>query len=52
MQVGAGFASVSAGGHHTVAVKTGGSLWASGFNANGQLGNGEAGYQVQPIFVP
>jgi trimeric autotransporter adhesin len=31
---------VSAGGNHTVAVKTDGSLWAWGGNYYGQLGDG------------
>lgn len=36
--------SVSAGGNHTLAIRQDGSLWASGFNANGQIGVGN--YQV------
>ena len=31
------------GGNHTVALQTDGSLWAWGYNAYGQLGNGEGG---------
>jgi alpha-tubulin suppressor-like RCC1 family protein len=30
--------SVSCGGHHTVAIKTNGTLWACGYNLYGQLG--------------
>ena len=32
--------SVSAGGLHTAAIKTGGTLWACGYNEYGQLGDG------------
>ena len=39
-QIGTGFASVSAGAQHTVAIKTDGSLWAWGDNTYGQLGDG------------
>jgi len=31
---------VSTGGAHTIAIKTDGTLWAWGYNAKGQLGNG------------
>ncbi len=34
------FKAVSAGAQHTVAIKTDGSLWAWGYNAHGQLGDG------------
>jgi len=37
---GDGWASVSAGGQHTAAVKTDDSLWMWGYNDYGQLGNG------------
>ena len=40
VQVGSGFAWVAAGGYHTAAVKTDGTLWAWGYNASGQLGDG------------
>ena len=39
-QIGTGFASVSVGANHTVAIKTDGSLWAWGDNTYGQLGDG------------
>ena len=32
--------AVSAGGDHSLIVKTDGSLWAMGYNKNGQIGNG------------
>jgi len=34
------WASVSAGGYHTIAIKTDGSLYAWGSNGSGQLGDG------------
>ena len=37
------WSSVSAGGFHTIAVKTDGTLWAWGANSNGQLGDGTNG---------
>ena len=40
IQVGEGFADVSAGWIHSLFVKTDGSLWASGYNYNGQVGDG------------
>merc|ERR1712032_1235402 len=35
-----GVADCAAGGYHTMALKTDGSLWATGYNAQGQLGDG------------
>ena len=42
--------SVSAGDTHTVAVKTDGSLWAWGYNGDGELGDGnwQNSYSVSP----
>jgi len=37
------WASVSAGGSHTVGIRTDGSLWAWGWNNQGQLGDGTMG---------
>lgn len=36
--------SVSAGGEHTVAIKTDGTLWAWGYNSDGEYGNGKYGF--------
>jgi alpha-tubulin suppressor-like RCC1 family protein len=35
-----GVTAVSAGGQHSLIIKTNGSLWAMGFNTSGQLGDG------------
>jgi alpha-tubulin suppressor-like RCC1 family protein len=40
------WARISAGGLHTLAVKSNGTLWAWGANAMGQLGNGDATLQL------
>jgi alpha-tubulin suppressor-like RCC1 family protein len=44
------WAFVTAGGNHTVAVKTEGTLWVWGGNDVGQLGDGTA-WQAQPIHI-
>ncbi len=43
-----GIKSVAAGESHTIALKEDGTVWAWGYNLHGQLGNGEAGYVLQP----
>lgn len=40
--------SVAAGSQHTLFIKSGGSLWAMGFNDHGQLGDGTANNAVLP----
>jgi alpha-tubulin suppressor-like RCC1 family protein len=42
------WASVSAGNRHAVAVKTDGTLWAWGYNSDGQVGNGSRAVATQP----
>lgn len=39
---------VAAGDHHTCALKSGGTLWCWGFNAYGQIGDGD----TQNVFIP
>ena len=43
--------SVSAGGDHSLILKTDGSLWATGYNKNGQIGNGSKEDVLVPIQV-
>ena len=40
------WSQIAAGGYHTVALKTNGSLWAWGDNENGQLGTGQRGTRM------
>lgn len=48
---GAVFNLIAAGGNHTVAQKTDGSLWAWGNNLNGQLGNGTTTWSNIPVHI-
>ena len=52
-QVGTGsnWVQVSAGFQHTLGLKSDGSLWSWGSNANGQLGLGNTGFQNLPMRV-
>ncbi|HQY53489.1 MAG TPA: Ig-like domain-containing protein [Ignavibacteria bacterium] len=45
------WATVSAGYRHTMALKTNGTLWAWGYNGNGQFGNGTTTSTVIPIKI-
>jgi uncharacterized delta-60 repeat protein len=47
------WASVSAGGGHSVALKSDGTLWAWGYNSKGQLGTGsfDSDYHTTPLPV-
>src|SRR5450759_3921203 len=45
------WASISAGGWHTVAVKTDGTLWAWGYNGYGRLGDGTTTDRSAPVQV-
>lgn len=42
---------VAPGGSHTMAIKTDGTLWAWGFNASGQLGDGTTDEKQEPVQV-
>ena len=44
-----GVAAIAAGGGHTVAVLTGGTVWSWGQNTTGQLGNGSTEHSVTPV---
>ncbi len=46
-----GMLSVAAGGNHTVAVKTDGTLWSWGANYAGQLGDGTGVQKTSPVQV-
>ena len=45
------FTQVSAGGYHSAAIDTNGSLWCWGWNKYGQLGNGTTEDQSTPIKI-
>ncbi len=51
VQVATDAASVSAGGEHTLFIKTNGSLWAMGSNVSGQLGDGSNLDRSSPVQV-
>lgn len=42
---------VSAGGLHSLGLRTNGTLWAWGFNGNGQLGDGATTSRLSPVSV-
>jgi alpha-tubulin suppressor-like RCC1 family protein len=43
--------AVAVGGHHSLVLKTDGSLWAWGANGFGRLGDGTQDNRHQPIWV-
>jgi uncharacterized delta-60 repeat protein len=43
--------AVAAGGYHSLFVKTDGTLWAMGYNGDGQLGNGYTSDHFTPVVV-
>ena len=45
------FSAVSAGGWHSLAVKSDGSLWAWGWNIYGQLGDGTTADKSSPVKI-
>jgi alpha-tubulin suppressor-like RCC1 family protein len=45
------WAAMSAGCHHTVALKVDGSLWAWGYNSSGQLGDGTTIDRLSPARI-
>ena len=45
------WASVSAGGGHTTAIKTNYSIWAWGHNYNGELGDGTNTNRSKPVRI-
>ena len=46
-----GVVRISAGNEYSVFSKSDGSVWATGYNASGQLGNGTTSYSTYPVQV-
>src|SRR4030067_648484 len=46
-----GVAAVAAGGYHTVALKSDGTVWAWGYNGEGELGDGSTTNRSVPVQV-
>lgn len=51
VQIGSGYAAISAGGKHSLALKTDGTLWAWGDNYAGQLGDGTNEKKNTPVQI-
>ncbi len=51
MPPGSGLTAVAAGANHTLAAKSDGSLWASGSNGYGQLGDGTTANHSSPVQI-
>ncbi|MDQ4133920.1 MAG: hypothetical protein M3179_12120 [Actinomycetota bacterium] len=47
-----GMMSVSAGGYHSLALRSDGTVWAWGWNGYGQLGTGSRAHSFTPVPVP
>lgn len=45
------WSAIAAGYFHALALKSGGSLWAWGFNNNGQLGDGSSTQRTSPVHI-
>ncbi|MBF0516432.1 MAG: fibronectin type III domain-containing protein [Nitrospirae bacterium] len=43
--------AIAAGGYHTAAVKSDGTVWGWGYGGSGQLGNGSSTYSYTPVQV-
>jgi alpha-tubulin suppressor-like RCC1 family protein len=44
-----GVKAIAAGGYHSVALKNDGTVWSSGWNVLGQLGNGTTTQSLSPV---
>lgn len=51
VKIGDGYVSILAGAHHSLALKSDGSVWAWGWNDYGQVGNGTTNSQAVPVQV-
>jgi alpha-tubulin suppressor-like RCC1 family protein len=49
---GTSWSSISGGDYHSLATKTDGTLWAWGYNAQGQLGQNSTTHVSSPIQIP
>jgi alpha-tubulin suppressor-like RCC1 family protein len=50
-QVNVGFVQVAAGQNHSLGIRSDGSLWAWGFNGNGELGDGTTTNRQTPVII-
>ena len=53
MQIGSdtNWLSIAAGGNHTIALKSDGTLWAWGYNVYGQLGTAQIRIEKRPVQI-
>jgi len=47
-----GIVAISAGGSHSVALKSDGTVWTWGYNTDGELGDGTTTQRISPVQVP